>query len=176
MFFILLLTIISASPISRDTVELKGIGGITYRMMVVNNEFSFQYRLKQNWSEPTKLDSGDISEYSVALTTGDYLHIVWCKAGRVCYRMNDEPITPISVKDNRKPQLSPFIFISSYFTEPASNLTLEVSGEWINIGWRSTNEEDNQNHEEIWQRRKRMDWPVWQWTTPENKSRAIHKN
>ena len=164
MLSIILSIIISQS--TADTLLVKGTRNISYRLYISNDNLCFQYQAGRNWSEPIILDSGDISEYSVALTTGDYLHIVWCKAGRVCYRTNDEPITPMSVKDNRKPQLSPFIFISTYFTEPAFNISIKSTGEWIYAVWRVSNE----LQPEVWARRRWLLDPPNEWEVPVNGS------
>lgn len=176
MFLLLLITIVRITQPSTNPIEIKGSNGLSYRLFVNQDKLCFQYKLSRNWSELTKLDSGDISEYVITVTSGDYLHVTYCKNQRVCYRTTLEPITKESIKQNMKPPWSTWVVVSIYFTEPASNLILEISGEWVCVVWRDPNEDGNSDYGEIWQRKRRMDWPIEQWTTPENKSRATYKN
>ena len=124
----------------------------------------------------TVLDSGDVSEPAIAITPKDFLHIVWRKADRIYYVTTLTGITPEDIRNGGQPVWSERVLISTRPpqrpTEPASNPFVEAEGEWVYVVWRGPNEEGNPNFGEIWQRRRRMDWPIEQWTTPANKSRT----
>jgi len=124
----------------------------------------------------TVLDSGDVSEPAIAITPKDFLHIVWRKEDRIYYVTTLTGITPEDIRNGGQPVWSERVPISTRPpqrpTEPASNPFVEAEGEWVYVVWRGPNEEGNPNFGEIWQRRRRMDWPIEQWTTPANKSRT----
>jgi len=173
MVWLLILSIFLAT----DTVEVKGTTGLSYRLFINQNKLCFQYKLGKNWSEPTKLDSGNISEYSAIITAGDYLHVVWRKENSIYYITTLEPVDPSAIRQGIQPVWSEIVPISEpEQTEPASNPFVEAQGEWVYAVWRGPNQEGNSDYGEIWQRRRRMDWPVEQWTTPKNKSRIIYRN
>jgi hypothetical protein len=171
MLSIFLLTILSLTQLSSDTVDIKGTTGLFYQLFVNQNKLSFKYKVGRNWSPPTQLDSGDISEYVIAVTKGDYLHIAWCNAGKVCYQMNYKPILHSSLKKDKKLYWTEREFISPYFTEPASNISVKVSDKWVSVMWKSPNEQNNSEYEEIWQRKGliRLGEPP-RWHYPENKT------
>ncbi len=128
------------------------------------------------------LDTGDIPNGSavytpsIAITPGDYLHIAWCKEGRVWYKTTLEPVSPWTIRQGIPPVWSEKVPISTQdpLTEPASNPFVETDGEWVYLVWRGPNEDSipNPNYGEIWQRRRRMDWPITRWTNPINKSKS----
>ena len=164
MLPIILAIIISQS--TPATISVKGTKNISYRMYVNNDKLCFQYKYEKNWSEPTKLDSGDISEYSIAITSGDNIHIAYCKNQRVCYRTTLEPITKEFIKYNKKPHWSTWIFVSPYFTEPAYNISIRINGIYLNIIWQ-TPAKNNLEITETWKRIKLISDPLYSWYTPE---------
>ncbi len=165
---ILLLIFIINQP-SPQPIEIKGSNNLSYRLFINHDKLCFQYKLGKNWSEPTKLDIGDISEYAVAITPGDYLHIVWTKQGRVYYKTNIYPVKP---KDTI--QWESFIIISPNFTEPASNLTIEILGEYVSVSWQATLE-DKPKRIEKWRRARWLKHPPFNWEIPECLSEPLLK-
>jgi hypothetical protein len=161
MFLLLLITIVGINQPSPNPINIKGTNGLSYRLFVNQDKLCFQYKLGRNWSEPTRLDSGNISEYTVAITPGDYLHIVWTKQGRVYYKTNIYPVIP---KDTI--QWERFVIISPYFTEPASNLSVNTCSKFIFVDW-SAPSEDALKRMEKWRRARWLDRPPFNWETPE---------
>ncbi len=119
------------------------------------------------------LDTGEIPNGSavytpsIAITPGDYLHLVWQKEGRVWYKTTLEPVYPDLIRRGAEPVWSekfPVSFVPGYPTEPASNPFVEAEGEWVYAVWRGPNEEGNQDYGEVWQRRGRIrpdSLPYW---------------
>ncbi len=165
MLPIFLLAILSLSQLSLDIVKVNGTNGLSYRLFVNQNKLCFQYKLGRNWSEPTKLDSGEISEYAITVTSGDYLHVAYCKNQRVCYRTTLEPITKESIKHNKKLPWSTWVFVSPYFTEPASNISIGTEGEYFYVIWQAP-AEDNPKVTETWKRRKSLNGSLFEWSEP----------
>jgi hypothetical protein len=165
MLSIILLAIVSLTQLSPDTLEVKRTTGLSYRLFVNQDKLCFQYKLGRYWSEPTKLDSGDISEYAITVTAGDYFHLAYCKNRRVCYRTTLEPVTKESIKHNQKPHWSTWVLISPYFTEPASNISIDVEGEYLYIIWQ-TPAEDNLKVTERWERKKLVQEQLYRWFAP----------
>jgi hypothetical protein len=119
------------------------------------------------------LEEGNVSEPSIALTPGDYLHVVWKKEGRIYYITTLDPVYPQSVRQGHEPVWSIIEQISRPWTEPASNPFVEAQGEWVHAVWRGPNEEGNPDYGEIWQRPGRIQpGNVPQWRDPVNKSRT----
>lgn len=118
------------------------------------------------------LDTGEIQNGgaiytpSIAITPGDYLHVVWCKEGKVWYKTTLQPVHPDLIRAGIQPVWSRKVLISTQdpMTEPASNPFVEASGEWVYCVWRCPNEEGNPNYGEIWQRKGRIrrdSLPYW---------------
>jgi hypothetical protein len=118
------------------------------------------------------LDTGEIQNGgaiytpSIAITPGDYLHVVWCKEGKVWYKTTLQPVHPDLIRAGIQPVWSKKVLISTQepMTEPASNPFVEASGEWVYCVWRGPNEEGNPNYGEIWQRKGRIrrdSLPYW---------------
>ncbi|MEO0117050.1 MAG: hypothetical protein ABIK97_05900, partial [candidate division WOR-3 bacterium] len=171
VFFLILSLFFVQSP-----VEIKGMEGISYRVGIEEGDLYFQYKIRERWSEPVIIDSGGILEFSIAVTPGDFLHIVWCKEGRVWYKTTLQPITPWFIRQGGVPQWSERVPVSTQdpITEPASNPFVEAEGEWVYVVWRGPNEEGNPNYGEIWQRKGQLRFPgqlPW-WFDPINKSKS----
>lgn len=116
----------------------------------------------------TVLDYGeDISSPSIAITPGDYLHVVWRKENSIYYITTLEPIDPSAIRQGIQPVWSDIVPISTQdpLTEPASNPFVEAQGEWVYVVWRGPNDLGNPDFGEIWQRRGRIrpgqlpEWP-----------------
>ncbi len=161
MAWLLILSVILAA----DTVEVKGTTGLSYRLFVNQDKLYLQYKFARNWSEPMKLDSGDISEYAIAITPGDYLHIAYIKNQRVCYRTTLKPTTKEFIKHNKKPPWSTWVFVSIYFTEPASNISIGTEGQYLYIIWQAP-AYDYPEITETWKRRKLVHEQLYRWFTP----------
>ncbi len=136
----------------------------------------------------TVLDSGNIpteslekdcyvSSPSIALTYGDYLHIVWEKEGRIYYKTTLQRVYPHLIRRGEPIIWSTTVSVSTPLqpiTEPASNLFVEAQGEWVYVVWRGPNEEGNRDFGEIWQRVGRIrpgDIPEWLYP-PKNLSKS----
>ncbi|MEO0125938.1 MAG: hypothetical protein ABIK99_06705, partial [candidate division WOR-3 bacterium] len=107
VFFLILSLFFVQSP-----VEIKGMEGISYRACIEKGSLYFQYKIRERWSEPVIIDSGGILEFSIAVTPGDFLHIVWCKEGRVWYKTTLQPITPWFIRQGGVPQWSEKVPVS----------------------------------------------------------------
>jgi len=125
------------------------------------------------------LDTGEIPNGhpvytpSIAITPGDYLHIVWCKEGKVWYKTTLQPVHPDQIRAGIPPVWSEKIQISTPdpLTEPASNPFIEAEGEWVYCVWRGPNENGNPNYGEIWQRKGRIrQGSLPEWYFPRNMS------
>ena len=160
MLSIILIAIISLSQSSTDTIELKGIQDIYYRVYTNDSTLCFQYKTHKNWSVPKVIDE-NVSEYAITVTSGDYAHIVWVKQGRLYYKTN---IFPITKKDTIQWECN--IAISPYFCEPASNISIDSKGEYINVTW-SAPTEDDPSIQEIWRRSRWLKEPPDTWEDPE---------
>jgi hypothetical protein len=157
--------------LSQDTIEVKGTNGMAYRVFAEQRKLCFQYKLGRNWSEPMILDTGDVSEPSIALTPDDYLHLAYCKNRRVCYRTTLEPITKESIKNKKKPHWSTWVFVSPYFTEPASNISIRTEGDYLYVIWQSP-AKNNPKVTETWKRIKLISNPLYRWFAPECLSKS----
>ncbi|MDW8114479.1 MAG: T9SS type A sorting domain-containing protein, partial [candidate division WOR-3 bacterium] len=136
----------------------------------------------------TILDSGNIptepnssvSSPSIAITPGDYIHIVWEKNGRIYYKTTLRAIHPDSLIGGIYPIWSEKVPVSTPLrptTEPALNPFVEAQGEFIYVVWRGPNEEGNQNFGEIWQRVGRIQpgsLPQWPFP-PKNLSKSPYR-
>ncbi len=164
MVWLLIFTIFLAS----DTVEVKGTNGISYRTLVNQDTLYFQYKINHKWSEPTIIDNGDVGSPSMAISSGNYLHIVWCKQGGVYYRTTLQPITKNSIKKEINQLWSSKIKISTHMaqTEPASDLFIEARGDTVLIEWQSSGELGD--NKEIWRRKRRILDPYYEWFQPVN--------
>ncbi|MEO0130920.1 MAG: hypothetical protein ABIK76_04445, partial [candidate division WOR-3 bacterium] len=102
----------------------------------------------------TVLDSGNIpteslekdcyvSSPSIALTYGDYLHIVWEKEGRIYYKTTLQRVYPHLIRRGEPIIWSAIMRVSTELplpiTEPASNPSVEAQGEWVYVVWRGPN-------------------------------------
>jgi len=159
MLSIILVTIISLSQSSADTIELKGIQDIYYRVYTNDCNLCFQYKTHKNWSMPKVIDE-NVSEYAMTVTSGDYVHMVWIKQGRIYYKTNIYPITQTDTI-----QWERFIIISPYFAEPSFNISIDTKGEWINVTW-SAPAEDNLTKVETWRRARWLGEPPDTWEVP----------
>ncbi len=168
MLYVLLFTILSFSQLVSDTVEAKGTKGISYRVLVNQDTLSFQYKINHKWSDPIVLDNGNVASPSMAISSGNYLHIVWCKKGGVYYRTTFEPITKNILKNKIILQWSPKIKISTRMpqTEPASDLFIQTYGDTIFIDWYCPGEIGNSK--EKWRRTKWILEPYYEWFLPTN--------
>ncbi|MEO0092560.1 MAG: hypothetical protein ABIK61_07615, partial [candidate division WOR-3 bacterium] len=160
-FNMLALILIISLFTSSDTMEVKGTRNIIYRVFVSNQNLYFQYKAGKNWSAPTILDSGNCYSPSIAVTSGDYIHIVWQRDvddGKIFYKTTLEKVHPDDIRHDIPPIWSDIIRIStpgSPTTEPASNPSVEAYGEYVYAAWRGPNEEGNPEFGDIW-RRKRL--------------------
>ncbi|MEO0092521.1 MAG: hypothetical protein ABIK61_07415, partial [candidate division WOR-3 bacterium] len=161
---------------SSDTMEVKGTQDITYRVFVSNQNLYFQYKAGKNWSAPTILDSGNCSSPSIAVTPGDYIHIVWQRDvddGKIFYKTTLEKVHPDDIRQGRLPEWSEPYRVSYYSifpTEPASNPSVEAYGEYVYAAWRGPNEEGNPEFGDIWRRKRLITDDPQRWFEPENKS------
>ncbi len=175
MVYVLLSAILSFSLSNSDTIELKGTKGISYRALVNQDTLYFQYKTGLKWSEPMVIDYGNVGSPSMAISSGGYLHIVWCKQGKVYYRTTLEPITKTSLKNKTNPQWSSKVKISTHMpqTEPASDLFIEVLGDTVFVQWYSPGELGN--NKEIWQRKRWILRPYCDWFQPINLSKELNQ-
>ena len=150
----------------QDTIEIKTIQGMSYRIFNEQDNLCFQYKAERNWSEPMILDNGNISEYAFTITPGDYLHIAYCKDNRVCYRTTLEPITFKLVKNNGLPKWSTWVFVSPYFTEPVSNISIGFEDKYLYVIWHAP-VAGNSTLNETWKRMKIINEPIYKWFTPQ---------
>jgi len=127
------------------------------------------------------LDTGEIPNGSavyppsIAITPGDYLHIVWCKGGRVWYKTTLQPVYPEKIREGIEPVWSEKVAVStqSPLTEPASNPSIEAYGDYVYCVWRGPNDAGDPTFGDVWQRRRRLTHPVGAWQPPENLSRTL---
>ncbi len=129
------------------------------------------------WYEKILDYGNDISSPSIALTPGDYLHIVWRKENSIYYITTLEPVDAYIIRQGIPPVWSDIVPISEpEQTEPASNPFVEAYGEWVYVVWRGPNQEipPNPDYGEIWQRRGRIrlgQLPEWPYD-PQNMSHS----
>ena len=175
MLYILLFTILSFSQSSSDTVEVKGTNGIFYRALVNQDKLYFLYKINHKWSEPIVIDNGDVGSPSMAISSGDHLHIVWSKEGGVYYGTNLEPITKNSLNNRINPQWSAKVKISTQMpqTEPASDLFIEALGDTVFIQWHSPDELGD--NKEKWRRKRWILRPYYDWFQPINLSKELNR-
>ena len=154
--------------LAAETVEVKGTRGISYRAFVNQDTLYFQYKTGRKRSASIVIDNDDVASPSMAISSGDYLHIVWCKQGKVYYRTNLEPITKISLKNKINPQWSTKIKISTQMPqiEPASDLFIETLGDTVFIEWYSPGELGDDKV--IWRRKRWILDPYYEWFQPVN--------
>jgi hypothetical protein len=84
-------------------------------------------------------------------TSGDYIHIVWCKDGRVYYKTNYVPITPQVIRDNEQPKWVYNVVVSPNFTEPAKDISIFARNNYVFVDWKCPMENDKNNYE-LWRR------------------------
>jgi len=161
MLSIILAAIISISQVSVDTIELKGTHNIDYRIFTNKSTLCFQYKINKNWSALKVIDE-KVSEYTMTITSGDYVHIVWCKDGRVYYKTNALPI--LNKKDTIRWECN--VAISPYFCEPTSNISIDSKGEYLNVTW-SAPAKDDPATQEIWRRARWLENTPLDWEMPE---------
>ena len=112
---------------------------------------------------------GDLGEAEVltpliAITPGDFLHVVWCQGGRVYCRTTLSPVDPYQVRQGAALNWSVPMEVSEPGREPASNCFVEAQGESLFVVWRGPSEL-GPNIGEIYRRRA---WlrppllPIWQ--------------
>ncbi|MCX8015325.1 MAG: hypothetical protein N2748_04825 [candidate division WOR-3 bacterium] len=160
---------------SLDTVEITGIQNIHYRLFTSDSNLYFQYKINKHWSVAQKIDE-EVSEYKMAVTDGDYIHIVWIKQGRVYYKMNIYPVTKDSLKKQGTPRWECSIAISiPDLTEPASNISIGVDGEYLYATWQSPLA-GNPSQTEKWRRARRLGQTPFDWNTPRCLSESINRN
>ena len=110
----------------------------------------------------TVLDEGDntqgisVSSPCIALTPGDFLHVVWTKVGlggvaRVYYDGTEYPVKPWLVRQGFQPVWYGVTPISLPYGEPATHCFVEAEGQNIYANWRGPFSTSNQTGE-IWKR------------------------
>jgi hypothetical protein len=157
---------ISLFSVSSDTVAVKSTQNVYYRVFTNESTLCFQYKTNKNWSAPKVIDE-NVSEYAMTATSGDYIHLVWIKQGRVYYKMNMYPITIDSFRKANTPRWEVNIAISEpELTEPASNLTIYTKDDYINVIWQAPLE-GNPTQIEIWRRQRWLENTPLDWETPE---------
>ena len=166
MLLIILTAIISLSQAFADTIELKGTQNIYYRAFINESTLCFQYKTNKNWSASKIIDE-NVSEYAMTVTSGDYIHLVWVKQGRVYYKMNMYPVTKDSLKKNGTPRWECNIAISPYFTEPASNLAIYTKDGFLNVIWQVPLE-GYLSQVENWRRARWLGNTPFDWEEPQN--------
>jgi len=97
-----------------------------------------------------------VSSPSIAVTPGDFLHIVWCKRNsggepRVYYQGSRDPVLPYQVRNGQPLTWWNKTLISAPSVEPASHCFVEAQGQWIIANWRGPNGV-GADIGEIWQR------------------------
>jgi hypothetical protein len=158
---------ISLFSVSHDTIQVKATSNINYRIFTNDCNLYFQCKTNKNWTVPITIDKGNISEYAMTVTSGDYIHIVWCKDGRVYYKTNQLPITR---QDSIQWECN--IAISPNFTEPASNIFIRTNGDYIYATWQAPLE-DSPSQIETWQRARWLGDTPFEWESPQNISLNI---
>jgi len=153
---------ISLFSVSSDTIAIKSTQNISYRVFTNDSNLYFQCKTNKNWAVPITIDKGNISEYAMTATSGDYIHIVWCKDGRVHYKTNQMPITR---QDTIRWECN--IAITPNFTEPASNLAVYSKDDYIIVNWQ-TPLEGNCNQVEKWRRARWLGNTPFEWEEPQN--------
>ena len=153
---------ISLFSVSQDTIQVKGTSNINYRIFTNDSNLYFQCKTNKNWTVPITIDKGNISEYAMTATSGDYIHLVWCKDGRVYYKTNQMPITR---QDTIRWECN--IAISEpELTESAPNLSIYTQGDYIYVNWQASRVGDP-NHIEKWRRQRWLGNTPFEWETPE---------
>ena len=162
---------ISLFSVSQDTIQVKGTSNINYRIFTNDSNLYFQCKTNKNWTVPITIDKGNISEYAMTATSGDYIHLVWCKDGRVYYKTNQMPITR---QDTIRWECN--IAISEpELTESAPNLSIYTQGDYIYVNWQASRVGDP-NHIEKWRRQRWLKDTPFIWETPENISENIKQS
>ncbi len=166
---------------SPDSVTIRNTQNISYRVFMhpvrkiplhdslkvdtlsngVNSILYFQYKTNKDWSTPKIIDE-NISEYAMTVTSGDYVHIVWCKDGRVYYKTNQ---LPLSHTDTTQWECNLAISIPE-LTEPASNISIYTKNDYIYVNWQVPLE-GNPNQVEKWRRARWLGNTPFEWETPE---------
>lgn len=128
-----------------------------------------------NWYT-TIIDEGNVSSPSLAITPGDFFHIVWRKDDRIYYITTLDKIIPEMIRQGHQPVWSDPYPISTQDpqTEPASNPFVEAQGEWVYAVWRGPDSLGNPEYGDVWQRRGRIQpgqLPEWE-PRPRNVSRT----
>jgi len=136
---------------SPDTTTIQSMQNISYRVFANDSSLYFQYKTNRNWTVPITIDKGNISEYAMTATSGDYVHIVWCKDGRVYYKINYVPITPQFIRDNKEPKWVYNVVVSPSFSEPAKDLSIFARNDFVFVDWKCPMENDSNNNE-LWRR------------------------
>ncbi len=161
----------------------------------VNSNLYFQYKANKNWSAPKYIDE-KVSECTLTVSSGDYVHIVWCKDGRVYYKTSIFPVrnnlrgvekttsfkenelftkisngaSPLTQKDTIQWECNIAISIPE-LTEPASNISIYIKNDYIYVNWQ-TPLEGNPNEIEKWQRARWLGNTPFEWETPECLSKS----
>jgi len=163
---------ISIFSVSSDTIKVKGTQNISYRLFTNDSNLCFQYKTNKNWSAPKIIDK-NVSEYVMTVTTGDYIHIVLAKQGRIYYKTTN--VSTGEIRQDREPEWSREVQISQPeepCTEPASNISTNVSREYLCVTWQ-TPLESNPSQVEKWQRARWLTDTPFKWETPQNISLDI---
>lgn len=171
MLYVLLFTILSFSQSFSDTVEVKDSKGISYQVLVNQDTLYFQYKTGHKWSDPMVMDNGNVSSPSIAISQGGYLHIVWCKQGKVYYITTLESLTKNSIKQNLNPQWSWKMAVSTAepYTEPALNPIVQLCVDKVFITWQGPNSEIISDGD-VWSRFRYASFPINEWSEPGNQS------
>jgi hypothetical protein len=145
---------------SSDTILIRGTQN---RIFTNDSNLYFQCKTNKNWAVPIIIDKGNISEYAMTATSGDYIHIVWCKDGKVYYKTNQIPITRLNTI---RWECNIAISVPE-LTEPASNLIIYTKDDYIYVYWQ-TPYESNSAQVEKWQRARWLGNTPFDWEEPQN--------
>jgi hypothetical protein len=96
-------------------------------------------------------------------SSGDYIHLVWVKQGRVYYKTSQFPVTR---QDTIRWECNIAISVPG-LTEPASNITIYTKDDYIYVNWQ-TLLENNPNQIEKWQRARWLENHPFDWEEPQN--------
>ncbi len=164
---------------SSDTAQVKGSQNTIYRVYVNNNNLYFQYKTGKYLSPPTILDSGNCSSPSIAVTPGDYIHVVWQKEKDGISGIYYRTTPPGYLTNNYLIRTQPIVWSDTFrvsqfpegYTEPTFYPSVEAYGQSVFVAWRGKNI-IGQNTGEIWRRERYVEHQYNDWNDPQNMSRS----
>jgi hypothetical protein len=153
---------INLFSVSSDTIQIKSPQNISYQVFANDSNLCFQYKLGKNWSQLKTLVNGKCYSPSIAITPGDFIHIVYGDSNSIYYLTTTSKIDKSFIKSQGNVKWTPKYCVSAYmsFTEPASNPSIIAVNDNVYISWHS--------HDRVWRRCRDITEPYYLWLEPED--------